>query len=244
MDHKLSTTAPNSLRFDGASDSPRTPMTSSSSTLPRFNIKSRPTLSNTLRARTSVDSTQTRKSLSSLHSPDRFLPVLKRSDSAAQSFRANKDPGTLSPYERLMRNSSASLDAFNPRRRATSPIPLASRPDSRRIVSANRGRGKQYLTAISDPCSNHSTGATALTFQRNAPTTPNGERQVRLGLDSVSIYSSQPIQSIVRKDAKFDIVTLSFLVLITTGQCRNCMGCRRSGSRERWHSRWSRWFVG
>ncbi|KAG4029323.1 hypothetical protein MFRU_016g00780 [Monilinia fructicola] len=163
-DHKLSTIAPNSLRFDGTSDSPRTPLTSSSATLPRSNHKSRPVLSNTLRARTSIDSTPTRKSTSSLHSPDRFLPVLKRSNSSAQSFRANKDPGTLSAYERLMRHSSASLDAFNPRRRATSPIPLASRPDSRRIVSANRGRG-----------------ATALTFQRSAPTTPNGERQVSVG---------------------------------------------------------------
>ncbi|RAL65329.1 hypothetical protein DID88_000897 [Monilinia fructigena] len=163
-DHDLSTIAPNSLRFDGTSDNPRTPLTSSSATLPRFNHKSRPTLSNTLRARTSIDSTPTRKLASSLHSPDRYLPVLKRSNSSAQSFRANKDPGTLSAYERLMRNSSASLDAFNPRRRATSPIPLASRPDSRRIVSTNRGRG-----------------ATALTFQRSAPTTPNGERQVSVG---------------------------------------------------------------
>ncbi|EDN94789.1 hypothetical protein SS1G_10664 [Sclerotinia sclerotiorum 1980 UF-70] len=180
-DHKLSKVAPNSLRFDGASDSPKTPMSSSSSTLPRSNIKTRPSLLNTLRARTSVDPTQNRKSLSSLHSPDRFLPVLKNSDSAAQSFRANKDPGTLSPYERLMRHSSASLDAFNPRRRATSPIPLASRPDSRRIVSANRGRGIKYPTAITDPYFNPSTGATALTFQRNAPTTPNGERQVSVG---------------------------------------------------------------
>ncbi|KAK6604756.1 WD repeat domain-containing protein [Botrytis cinerea] len=143
---------------------PKTPNELSSSTLPRPSTKSRPTLSNALRARTSVDSTPTRKSASSLHSPDRFLPVLKRSDSAAQSFRANKDPGSLSPYERLMRHSSASLDAFNPRRRATSPIPLASRPDSRRIVSANRGRG-----------------ATALIFQRSAPTIPNGERQVSVG---------------------------------------------------------------
>ncbi|ATZ49293.1 Bcama1 [Botrytis cinerea B05.10] len=162
--HNLSTIAPNSLRLDGPSDSPKTPNELSSSTLPRPSTKSRPTLSNALRARTSVDSTPTRKSASSLHSPDRFLPVLKRSDSAAQSFRANKDPGSLSPYERLMRHSSASLDAFNPRRRATSPIPLASRPDSRRIVSANRGRG-----------------ATALIFQRSAPTIPNGERQVSVG---------------------------------------------------------------
>ncbi|KAF7882565.1 uncharacterized protein EAF02_005928 [Botrytis sinoallii] len=164
IDQNLSNIAPNSLRFDGSSDSPKIPTTSSSSTVPRPNTKSRPALSNTLRARTSVDSTPTRKSASSLHSPDRFLPVLKRSDSATQSFRANKDPGSLSPYERLMRHSSASLDAFNPRRRATSPIPLASRPDSRRIVSANRGRG-----------------ATALIFQRSAPTTPFGERQVSVG---------------------------------------------------------------
>lgn len=134
----------NSLRFDGASDSPRNPLISSSSTLPRSN-HSRPSLSNILRARTSVDSTPTRRSTSCLNSPDRFLPNLKRSETSSHIFRSNKDPGTLSAYERLMRHSSASLDAFNPRRRATSPIPLASRPDSRRIVSANRGRGDVYL---------------------------------------------------------------------------------------------------
>ncbi|KAF7905322.1 uncharacterized protein EAF01_005843 [Botrytis porri] len=169
IDQNLSTIAPNSLRFDGSSDSPKTPITSSSSTLPRPNIKSRPTLSNTLRARTSVDSTPTRKSASSLHSPDRFLPVLKGSDSAAQTFRANKDPGSLSPYERLMRHNSASLDAFNPRRRATSPIPLASRPDSRRIVSANRGRGATCPN-FSEKCSgNTQWGEAAIQeFEKNS----------------------------------------------------------------------------
>jgi hypothetical protein len=87
------------------------------------------------------------RSTRSIRAPDRYLPKRPNLDSATESFRANKDPGTLSTDEKLLRNKHASLDAFNSRRRVTSPIPQINRPSQRRNFSGNRSGsgGKKYL---------------------------------------------------------------------------------------------------
>jgi meiosis-specific APC/C activator protein AMA1 len=74
----------------------------------------------------------------SIRAPDRFLPRRQTLDSATESFHSNSDPKTLSMDEKLFRNKTASQDAFNPRRRVTSPIPRSSRVMQRRNFSGNR----------------------------------------------------------------------------------------------------------
>ena len=106
------------------------------------------------------------KSTSSLRFPDRFLPRRTTLDSAAQSYRVNKDPEKLSSSEKLLRNNEASLDAFNPRRRVTSPIPP---PNGSPVLPVRRN-----FTAT------RGGGASALTFQRD-PVPANGERHVSVG---------------------------------------------------------------
>lgn len=79
------------------------------------------------------------KSGGSIRSPDRFVPRRRPAlDSAVQSFRSNKEPKALSTEEKLLRHKDVSPDAFNPRRRISSPIPLANRPVSRRNYSGRR----------------------------------------------------------------------------------------------------------
>lgn len=100
-------------------------------------------------------------------SVDRFLPVRRSSlMPSIHSFRTNKDPKALSTDELLHRHPEVSPDAFNPRsRRASSPLPVARRPQARRVWgnrSANRG------------------GASVLSFQRDSPG-PDGSRQVSVG---------------------------------------------------------------
>ncbi|KAE9376087.1 WD40 repeat-like protein, partial [Stipitochalara longipes BDJ] len=100
----------------------------------------------------------------SFRSPDRFLPRRRSDlDSVIQSFRANKEPKSLSTEEKLLRHKDVSPDAFNPRRRVSSPIPQANRPVSRRNYSGRR-----------------SGSGSVLAFQRD-PAGPNGERQVSVG---------------------------------------------------------------
>lgn len=123
-------------RYDGPADDCQIP---AAATLPRTKTRSafrrRPQLS-------TYDSTTSQKSTGSIRSPDRFLPTRRSAlDFATQSFRANKDPKSLTLDEKLVRNKEASFDAFNPRRSITSPIPLANRPTGRRNVSANRSGG-------------------------------------------------------------------------------------------------------
>lgn len=90
------------------------------------------------------------RSSCSLKSLDRFLPRRPALNSAATNFRANKDPQSLSPEERLLRHSGASSDPFNRRRRATSPTPQSSNPTARRNTSTNRsgGAGKDRMEAV------------------------------------------------------------------------------------------------
>ncbi|KAM3087434.1 hypothetical protein ACMFMG_001524 [Clarireedia jacksonii] len=149
----------NPLRLDGTSENPKPSFSQSQEVM-----RQRQSLPRSRISLSCLESTPTKKCTSSLRSPDRFLPFLRDSQQSTQSFRSNKEPDTLSTYEKLIRNNSASLDAFQPRRRVTTPIPLAVRPDTRRNFTGNRGRG-----------------ATALAFQRSAPSSPGGERQVSVG---------------------------------------------------------------
>ncbi|OBT91038.1 hypothetical protein VE02_00097 [Pseudogymnoascus sp. 03VT05] len=71
------------------------------------------------------------RSSGSLRSPDRFLASVDSQDSSVQKFRVNKDPQQLSPSEKLIRDDSASLDAFSPRRNFTTPNPP--------VATMNRG---------------------------------------------------------------------------------------------------------
>lgn len=152
-------------RYDGPDDAPpdHPEHELSASTLPcrrpKTSMYSRPSLK-------AFHSGSSTKSTSSLRSPDRFLPRRPILDSAVQSYRVNKDPESLSSSEKLLRNNEASPDAFNPRRRVTSPAPppngLPVLP-VRRNFTATRGGG-----------------ASALTFQRD-PVPANGERHVSVG---------------------------------------------------------------
>lgn len=79
-----------------------------------------------------------------MRKPDRFVPPRRPTlDSVIESFRIGKDPGSLSPEERLLRRKDTSLDAFNPRRSVTSPTPRPRQasPSARRHFSGNRSGG-------------------------------------------------------------------------------------------------------
>lgn len=160
-------------RFDGSSDVgpvastiPHKPnRTSSSEHHPRSTLKK-------------FQSSDSVRSSGSLRSLDRFLPRRSTVNSASTSFRANKDPQSLSPEEKLLRHSGASIDAFSPRRRATSPSPQPSRLSARRNISANRsgGAGTGLIFKFHGPISDVFVGASILTFQREPSNTT--DRQV------------------------------------------------------------------
>jgi hypothetical protein len=97
-----------------------------------------------------LQSSDSVRSSCSLKSLDRFLPRRPALNSAATSFRANKDPQSLSPEEKLLRHSGASTDPFNRRRRATSPTPQPAHLTGRRNISANRsgGAGKEKTAVV------------------------------------------------------------------------------------------------
>lgn len=91
------------------------------------------------------DTSSSTHTLSSSRSPDRFVPARGTPPGqSTQSFRTNKDPQSLSPEERLLRNHEASPDAFDPRRRASSPVPQAIRPPVQRSFSASRVGGGKF----------------------------------------------------------------------------------------------------
>lgn len=123
-------------RFDGSSDVGPVALTlphranrsSSSEYRPRSTLKK-------------FQSSDSVRSSGSLRSLDRFLPRRSTVNSASTSFRANKDPQSLCPDEKLLRHGGASADAFNPRRRATSPSPQPTHLTARRNISANRSGG-------------------------------------------------------------------------------------------------------
>jgi hypothetical protein len=108
-------------------------------TLPRPKTRSRNTEYFRCPSLRIFESNSSSKSGGSLQSPDRFVPRRRPAlDSATQSFRSNKDTKALSTEEKLLRHKDVSPDAFNPRRRLSSPIPQANRPLSRRLYSGRR----------------------------------------------------------------------------------------------------------
>jgi hypothetical protein len=131
-------------RYDGPADDEKLPIVPA--TLPRLNARSKNTAYFRRPSLKTFDSNSSLNSGGSLRTPDRFVPRRRPAlDSAIQSFRANKDPKVLSTEEKLMRHKDVSPDAFNPRRRVSSPIPEANRPISRRNYSGRRsGSGGTY----------------------------------------------------------------------------------------------------
>lgn len=160
----------NTMRFRGRYDGPSDPppdhpkLVLDASMVPNRRLKTSMFRRPSLKA---LDSNSSTRSTSPLRSPDRFLPRRPAIDSATQNYRVNKDPQSLSNNEKLLRNNEASPDAFNTRRRVTSPVPPANRPlvrPTRRNFTANRTGG----------------GASVLTFQRD-PASASGERHVSVG---------------------------------------------------------------
>jgi len=131
--------------FDGPADDDTPPP--APATLPRLHPRSKITGYLRRRSLKTFESNSTSKSGGSLRSPDRFVPRRRPDlDSVIQSFRANKEPKELSTEEKLLRHKDVSPDAFNPRRRVSSPIPQANRPVSRRNYSGRRsGSGGMNL---------------------------------------------------------------------------------------------------
>jgi hypothetical protein len=124
-------------RYDGPADDEKLPVTPA--TLPRLNARSKNATYFRRPSLKTFDSNSCSKSGGSLRTPDRFVPRRRPAlDSAIQSFRANKDPKALSTNEKLLRHKDVSPDAFNPRRRVSSPIPQANRPPARRNYSGRR----------------------------------------------------------------------------------------------------------
>ena len=129
-----------SSKYDGSSDEPG--VVWGVATLPRLKARSKTTAFRRRPSLNAFESTSSTRSTGSLRSPDRFLPCRRPTlESAVQSFRANKDPHVLSTGEKLLRNKDASPDAFNPRRRVTSPIPRPNTSLTRRNFSGNRSGG-------------------------------------------------------------------------------------------------------
>lgn len=136
--------------YDGADDD-KVRCSAAAATLPRLqprtNTFRRPSLRHTR-------SNLSTKSAGSVRSPDRFLPSRPPLESAIESFRANKDPRTLTSDERLLRHKDASPDAFYPRRRISSPVPKANRPiiDRRNISGRRSGSGGMVLLLMGLVC--------------------------------------------------------------------------------------------
>ncbi|KHJ30589.1 putative wd domain-containing protein [Erysiphe necator] len=96
---------------------------------------------------------------------DRFLPTRSSPEIATESFRANKDPCTLSTGERLTRNQLTNLDAFGFNRRST-PYPITSM----RNPTRNFALGGRIVSG----------SGTFLTLQRNTSEF-DPERRVSIG---------------------------------------------------------------
>ena len=150
-------------RYDGPCDNPKEHVDPAlaASTLPCRHSKAAPRAC--LKALLNASSS---RSISSLRSPDRFLPQRPALNSASQSYRINRDPESLSTLEKLLRNNKASPDAFSPRRNVTISVPepsvVPSLPNGRRFNAAGRRE------------------ASVLTFQHDLPL-GNGNRHVSIG---------------------------------------------------------------
>lgn len=123
--------------FDDDHDRPTTP-----ATLPRVFSRARNSSHHTRPSLGTFDSAPpTLKRANSTLCPDRFVAARRPGLDSTDSYRSNRDPRTLSKDERLLRHKDATPDAFNPRRRVTSPVPVLSPTNPRRVFSANRSGG-------------------------------------------------------------------------------------------------------
>jgi hypothetical protein len=86
-----------------------------------------------------------KRSSGSLRSPDRFLSSVDCQDSSVQKFRINKDPQQLSPSDKIVRDDSASLDAFSPRRNFTTPNPPVAELGRRNPAPTRPGGKTPFL---------------------------------------------------------------------------------------------------
>jgi meiosis-specific APC/C activator protein AMA1 len=91
-----------------------------------------------------------RRSSGSLRSPDRFLPNTSPLDALSQRCHTYKEANKLSTTEKLLRRDIASIDAFSPRRRATSPTSLTASPTPEQLSrSLHLGGEAERLVTIS-----------------------------------------------------------------------------------------------
>ena len=80
--------------------------------------------------------------IGSSRSSDRFLaPRRSAFDSPSSSFYSNKDPINLSTEERLLRDPSVSLDAFDPKINPATTTPKTKQPHVRRTNRRSGGEG-------------------------------------------------------------------------------------------------------
>jgi len=100
-------------------------------TLPRGSVRHRPALSASLFRRTAKrvrrrgSDTSILSTPDSLRSLDRFVPTRDPSTPSSQKFRTTKDPGELTPTERLLRHNRHAPDPFCYRRRSASILPTS-----------------------------------------------------------------------------------------------------------------------
>ncbi|KFY24720.1 hypothetical protein V491_02045 [Pseudogymnoascus sp. VKM F-3775] len=147
-------------------------------TMPRLNSKSG---MSKLHPRPSLKSfpvgPNVKRSSGSLRSPDRFLASVDCQDSSVQKFRVNKDPQQLTASEKVIRDGSASLDAFSPCRNFTTPNPPVAAMNRGTPTTVRPGGKTSYPIVKSRLI--HSEPST-LMFRRDS-TASNGERQISLG---------------------------------------------------------------
>jgi hypothetical protein len=145
-------TSVSKYRLDGSSDSPKAVL--ATSTLPRLNSRSSSSEFPRRPSFKTFEPSESIKSGESLRYLDRFLPHRRPALNSTQSFRTNKDPQSLTPDEKLLRHSGASLDAFSPRRKVSSPPHQSNLAPARRNISANRtgAGGKGSKENLRDPC--------------------------------------------------------------------------------------------
>jgi hypothetical protein len=117
------------------------PLTPDIGSLPKLNKRLNLSNSDPFRRRPPLRSHNT-GSTGLLRFPDRFLPNRSPLDALSQSYHVKKEAHKLSTVEKLLRRDIASIDAFSPRRRATSPIPLTALPTSEQVSGSLRVGGE------------------------------------------------------------------------------------------------------
>jgi len=143
--------APESMQLD--EDLFNLALTPNTGMVPKLNKRSNALNSGSLRCQLPLrthDTGSSSRSSGSLRSPDRFLPNTSPLDALSQRYHTNKEANKLSTTEKLLRRDIASIDAFSPRRRATSPTPLTPSPTPEQLSrSLHLGGEAERLVTIS-----------------------------------------------------------------------------------------------